>query len=120
MSPLRLSRREVLEMTQADLFENRQQIHAAADPVTSKLAAEEHTRSGRRSSDKTKVYDFLGLCKAPVTSAELAAAYELDRYMVARRLPDLAADRCVERCGIRTCSVGGRPAVVWRVKKSSE
>jgi hypothetical protein len=48
-----------------------------------------------------------------VTSAELASTGGLDRYMVARRLPDLNRDGLVSRGQARRCAITGRWAITW-------
>lgn len=42
----------------------------------------------------------------------------VDRYMVARRLPDLLRDELVTQHPERKCRVKGSPAVVWRPAES--
>jgi Mn-dependent DtxR family transcriptional regulator len=49
-----------------------------------------------------------------VTSAELAAYMGVDRYVTARRLPDLRKRGLVEQCHKTTCTVNRTPAVTWR------
>lgn len=66
------------------------------DPAASFRAAEEETRSGRRTADKRRVLEALSLHEC-ATSKELARITGLDRHMVARRLPDLEHDRLVIR-----------------------
>ncbi len=103
-------------MTQPTLFDsfaNREPIAANVDPVTSHFAAAEITRSGLRSCQKAAV--LAGLRMYPnLTSAELAVTWALDRYLVARRLPDLMHDGLVEQGEIRNCRVTGRKAVTWK------
>ncbi len=102
-------------MKQPGLFDNREPIAANVDPITSHIAAQQITQSGARDSQKRKVLDALR--KYPnKTSAELALAAAMDRYLVAKRLPDLMHDGLVEQGSIRTCRISGRPAVTWRVK----
>ncbi len=49
-----------------------------------------------------------------VTSAELAAYMGVDRYVTARRLPDLRKRGLVEQCHKTTCTVNRTPAITWR------
>lgn len=91
-------------------------LAAAADPVSSHLAATEVINSGRRAAQKLELLEWLQAQPAPLTSAEIAAASGMDRHMVARRLPDLERDRAVQRGPIRTCSASGRQAVTWRAR----
>jgi response regulator of citrate/malate metabolism len=93
-------------------------LAASADPISSHLAAAEVTASGRRDSQKREILEALRAESAPVTSMELARAAGIDRYTVARRLPDLERDRLVERGQLRDCRVSGRPCVTWRIKES--
>ena len=87
-----------------------------ADPLSSHVAAEEVAASGRRDSQKREILEWLRshAGDGPVTSMELARSAGLDRYVVARRLPDLERDGLVRRCAMRECGVSGRPAITWR------
>jgi len=82
-------------MTELPLFEAAH-LARATDPPSSKRAARRLTTSGRHKSQKARVLralrDYPGL-----TSKELALAMGEDRYMVARRLPDLERDGKVEK-----------------------
>jgi len=87
------------------------------DPITSDMAADDLIKSGRWKSQKTLVYWMLkAFCrdKYNPTSAELAQASALDRYMVARRLPDLEKSGHAHKLGARRCDVTGKKAVTWR------
>ncbi len=88
------------------------QIAARRDPITSHIAAREVTISGRRADQMMQVVHALH-CRPGRSSRELADESGLDRYVVARRLPD--AERCglVRRGGMRSCRLSARPAVVW-------
>lgn len=80
------------------------------DPITSHLAAAENRK--RRPAQVNEVAVFVA--KYPgLTSSELAAKAKLDRYMVARRLPDAERAGLVRRGMQRKCRIGGRPAMVW-------
>ena len=83
-------------------------------PLTSHLAADEITRSGKRASQKAEIVSWLRMQQRPLTSMEIAHAATMDRYMVARRLPDLERDGRVERCAMRECTESNRPAITWR------
>jgi MarR family len=95
------------------VFADSSPIAANRDPITSHFAAAEITASGLRASQKAELLAWLR-GRNPLTSAEIAAASGFDRHGVARRLPDLAADRMIERCPVRICRQSGRPAVTWR------
>ena len=83
----------------------------ATDPDTSHTAAEAVTRSGVRAHQQRQVLAALRQWPG-CTSAELAQRASMDRYAVARRLPELAPE-FAWRGGSRTCGVSGRPAVTW-------
>jgi len=95
---------------------DRAPIAATADPISSHLAAAELTSSGRRASQKAEIVVWLRGQIRPLTSMEIAHAAGLDRYMVARRLPDLERDGMVERCAMRECSASNRPAITWSTR----
>ena len=87
------------------------------DPITSDIAAEKLVASGQHNIQKTQVYAALKQYKLAKdrnpTSAELAQFSGLDRYMVARRLPDLQKNGLVRKVDRRVCSVTTNPAVTW-------
>ncbi|HLW72153.1 MAG TPA: hypothetical protein VKS22_16205 [Candidatus Binataceae bacterium] len=87
--------------------------------MTSKLAAREHVASGRNAAQSAAVLEYVRRWPDS-TSRELAhrARYEmsgLDRVAFARRLPDLEKDGLVVKSGARSCELGKRMAVTWRV-----
>lgn len=85
------------------------------DPVTSHQAAEHMQVTGTASSQRFAT--LTALKSYPnTTSAELAQAAELDRYMVARRLPELRDSGRVVMGKPRRCTVGKRNAVTWSPK----
>lgn len=89
-----------------------------SDPLSSYEAEQRITKSGARQTQCEIVLD--GLRRYPRhTSAELARRLGLDRYMVARRLADLADEKIGKARKIepgRTCGVSGKRAVTWEVK----
>lgn len=89
------------------------QLARKTDPITSHEAADELVSSGQHTSQKSIVYKALRLYPN-LTSAELANAVRLDRYLVARRLPDLKRDGHVEVIRHRKCMMTGKLAQVWR------
>jgi hypothetical protein len=97
-------------------FANRQQLAAANDPVSSHLAAEEFTRSGRRDDQKRALLNWMRGQTRSLTSAEIAAHSGMDRRGVARRLPDLERDGFVERGSLRNCGQTNRWCVTWRAR----
>ena len=83
------------------------------DPVTSYVAGERFARSGKLKGQTLLV--LLALRKWPnKTSAELARLAGLDRYAVARRLPNLAARGLAVRGSSRRCSVTHSECIAWQ------
>lgn len=95
-------------------------IAAAADPISSHIAAAEITSSGRRASQKAEILTWLRERNQAFTSAEIAGAAGMDRHMVARRLPDLWRDSLIERGEMRVCTASGRQAITWRAGGAHE
>lgn len=84
----------------------------ATDPATSHLAAEAITASGARDAQQQLAAEVVQ--KHPGhTSNELAGFCDLDRYALARRLPECATAGAVRRGPARLCRVSGRSAVTW-------
>ena len=79
-------------------------IARISDPTSSHEAARAITESGerRRQSEQVlaAVRDFPGK-----TSLELSTKVRLDRYAVARRLPELEAVGLIQRGRIRPCAI---------------
>lgn len=84
----------------------------STDPGTSHAAAESVTKSGVRARQQRQVLDALRQWPG-CTSAELAQRANIDRYAVARRLPELVPTFAVQGPA-RRCAISGRPAVTWR------
>ncbi len=84
------------------------------DPATSHEAAEFVGATGSAAAQcgfaLAAVRAFPGC-----TSQELASKVDGDRYMLARRLPELRDDRLVRNDGdgARTCKITGRSALTW-------
>jgi DNA-binding MarR family transcriptional regulator len=89
------------------------------DPESSKAVAREITESGLRTRQQAEV---LRLVRAypNSTSLELAQHGSLDRYAIARRLPELEQAGLVKRGEMRRCSVGARPALTWEACEGHE
>ena len=90
----------------------------AADPASSHEAAKWMEDSGVAQAQAIRVLGFLR-SKYPeeFTSAEIAAEIpELDRYAVARRLPELKAAKQVQSSEDykRVCRVGRKKVTTWR------
>lgn len=95
-------------MIQATIFPARN-----TDPRTSHLAAADVIASGQQRRQHAAVLAAVQV-NAGCTSAELARVHGLDRYAVARRLPELERMGLVQRCPARICTESGRPAMTWR------
>ncbi len=99
---------------QYDLLSD-QPIARNADPDTSHLAAEFMNRTGKRATQQRQI--FQGVRNYPDhTSAELAKLITLDRYVVARRLPELRDAKLVVNGASRKCRATGRQAMIWLPK----
>ena len=83
-----------------------------SDPLSSHLAGEEVTLSGARRRFAELVLEMVQ-ARPGMTSAELAHWRAVDRYAVARRLPDLEHEERVHQGKGRKCEVSGRLAVTW-------
>lgn len=82
------------------------------DPSTSHEAAEHITKTGARASQQRAVLALVEQWPGH-TSAELAAKSTLDRWTVARRLPELRAVYFVKNGDARTCNITGRSGLTW-------
>ena len=88
------------------------------DPISSQEAADRIEASGAARAQAEAV--LAALRRFPLsTSAELARAAGIDRYAVARRLPELVKAGQVERLepgqDAAPCAVSGRRACRWQV-----
>ena len=84
------------------------------DPESSHEAAAELVESGRVNDQCQRVLEALQRFDR-TTSAELAWHSGMDRFVVARRLPDLERKGLAKKGGYKHCPVGGRKAVWWTV-----
>lgn len=82
------------------------------DPVTSHIAGEEHTASGKRGRHIGIVIDTVHRHPGK-TSAELAPLCGLERHEVARRTADAERAGAIRKGQIRKCNTSGRSAVTW-------
>lgn len=84
----------------------------STDPATSWEAAEEIVASGKAAAQQAKA---AAVVKAHPgrTSAELAALCDLDRYQLARRLPEVEESAAVFRGDARKCTATGHKAATW-------
>lgn len=83
-----------------------------SDPETSHLAAAQHTASGERAYQLAQAVAAVRTLPGR-TSFELALATDLDRYMLARRLPEAITAGAVKKGDQRACKVTGRQALTW-------
>ncbi|MFW6340673.1 MAG: MarR family transcriptional regulator [Wenzhouxiangella sp.] len=81
------------------------------DPQTSRGAEAEINATGERAKQQKVVLQMLHRYPGR-TSRELATVTGLDRYLVARRLPELEPE-LARRGEAKRCSVGGRAAITW-------
>jgi len=89
-------------------------IARTSDPASSHAAAVAITRDGTRGEQAAEV--LAGLQRHPgLTSRELAVRVGLDRYVVARRLPELAqaTPPRARKGDSRLCHQSGRLACTW-------
>lgn len=87
----------------------------SSDPTTSNEAAAEVVADGTVGRQSLAVLEALRKSGAR-TSAELAAEWSgFDRYVAARRLPELESQGMVRRIGTRACAITKRIATVWEV-----
>lgn len=84
----------------------------ATDPATSRAAERAITQSGARQTQADLVLNLVREYPHR-TSAELAHLCDLDRWQVARRLPDLEANGLVVKGKARRCAVSQKASVVW-------
>ena len=87
----------------------------SSDPHTSHEAEEFINQTGIRYSQQREVLAWLKSHPGN-TSKELAKISGLDRYVVARRLPEIAPMHA-EKGEARKCAESGRQAVTWYAKE---
>jgi predicted transcriptional regulator len=85
------------------------------DPGTSRLAAKELAASGIYGRQKRMVYEGLKRNNG-TTSAELAQRIGVDRYVTARRLPDLEREGIVRKGPARLCEITNSLCVTWWIE----
>jgi hypothetical protein len=83
------------------------------DLVTSHLAGEAIEASGEAALQRQQALAAVSLYPG-LTSKELAHKSGLDRYMLARRLPEV---RQIEKGDIVKCSISKRACVTWKLKQ---
>jgi hypothetical protein len=106
-------------MTQLGLLDGSAALARRTDPSTSRKAAAKVAKSGELSAQRLKTLEKLVAMTdhggEPPTSAEMGAGNQVDRYLYARRLPDLAraVPPLVERLPSRVCGLTKNPATTW-------
>jgi len=85
------------------------------DPATSYEAAGDVKRSDTFKRQKDAVYETLKRHNGR-TSAELAYIMDVDRWLTARRLPDLKREGKVKQGEPRYCTATHRNCVTWWIK----
>ena len=108
-------------MQQAELFSSTPtpRLSRRSDPSTSHTAAERLRASGKLNAQRQAVLDALTRCPGS-TAVELAKASGLDRYLVSRRLPDLARAGLARRMAPRVCRVNGTAQTTWYATRSAQ
>jgi len=86
-------------------------IARSSDPISSHLAAEEMTNSGKRGAQQRISADTVKRFPGH-TSLELSKLCGLDRYQLARRLSEIE-NLSVEKGPLRCCKISGRKAMTW-------
>jgi predicted transcriptional regulator len=83
------------------------------DPESSHIAAQRMVQSGAQNAQQQVVLDLVR--KHPgSTSDELGEYGLLDRYQIARRLPELESAGFIVKGPMRKSTKTGRPAVTWK------
>lgn len=100
-------------MLQADLFSPTPRLARRSDPSTSHAAGERLRANGKLREQQRQVLDALTRWPGS-TAVELATNSGLDRYLVSRRLPELAKAGHARRMAPRVCRVNGSAQTTWR------
>lgn len=87
-------------------------VAASRDPFTSHKAAREVTRDGTRAVQQNICLGGVKIWPG-LTSAELALKIRSDRWMPARRLPELRAAGLLKNGVARPCEITGRTSLTW-------
>ncbi len=97
-------------MNQQTLF-TRTPASRATDPESSYAAEDEINRNGTRATQQAQVLAYVRRWPG-LTSRELAARANVDRYILARRLPELEPVH-VRKGPQRKCGITHRLATPW-------
>lgn len=85
----------------------------ASDPITSVIAADEHTASGDRAHQQHQTYSAVKAYPG-CTSFELAMKTGLGRHMLGRRLSEVEKAGLIRRDAPKRCSISGKLALTWQ------
>jgi len=113
-APRKLTEKQVAMMEPGQTFARAR----ATDPWTSHAAARDLEASGRGSLQREAVLALVGAHPGE-TSAEIgsraAPTHEvlMDRWLAARRLPELERAGLIRRGAVRECSQVRRPCLTW-------
>jgi hypothetical protein len=106
----------LFEESVPNTFPNAEPIARTVDPSTSHEAAAEHTGSGKRDSHKSQLLGWMADHPGPTgTKREVSRDSGIAHEIVCKRMPDLARDGFVRKCGVKVCSVTGHNAAIWEV-----
>lgn len=94
------------------IFKRAEYLARRTDPESSHLAAKHMVESGGLGVQQRIAYNLVRHHPG-YTSDELARLGQLDRYQLARRLPELERAGYIQRGHIRKSHITGRPAVTW-------
>ena len=85
-------------------------VSRSTDADSSHLAEAEINCTGSRAIQQHAV--LAAVRQTPgMTAREISFSYDIDRYVVSRRLPELVGKVCKGQ--IRSCMVGGRKSLTW-------
>ena len=82
------------------------------DPESSHIAAREITYSGSRASQQIRVLEAVTNYPGN-TSHELSFKIGMDRYQIARRLPELESNGFIQKGQLRKDRINDRMVVTW-------
>lgn len=85
------------------------------DPWTSHEAGDDVVEAGVTLKHFGEILKAMA-ADEPRTSAEIARVCTLDRWQVARRLPEMERRDLVQRGPARLCRVCSRQSITWHVK----
>jgi hypothetical protein len=92
-----------------------QPVSRTTDPVTSHLAEIEINATGQRATQQQMILDAV-VANPGLTSSELTRKLKTnDRYVAARRLPELRNANLLTNGEPRKCMVTNRMALTWDV-----